>query len=63
MDKILPLYFKETRSRVDGRRPVLYRVDDVMTCCRNSLSAAKSNVLENKLEMEYNRVSQLTRGH
>ncbi len=48
-DRIRLLYFEKTRSRVDGGKPVLYRVGDVVACCRNSSSAAVGNLLENEL--------------
>ncbi len=45
-DRIRLLYFEKTS--VDGEWPVLYRVGDVAACCRNSSSAAVSNLLENE---------------
>ncbi len=52
MNRILLLYFEKTRSRVDGNWPVLYGVGDVTAWCRNSSSAAVTNLLENELERQ-----------
>ncbi len=46
MDKILLLYFEKTRSRADGKGPILYRIGGVPAWCRNASSAAVNDLSE-----------------
>ncbi len=53
-------YLEKARSMVDGEWRILYRVGDETAWCKDSSSAALSNLLENECAIEHNLVSQLT---